>query len=149
MSSLDECESRWGNHPKWCAYSTSIYGEIIKVNEDGSINVKIDTWKPQEKIIENVELFHINSWEKDREELIIKNKKSQMQVGNWVELQEFRNLWYLYIWEKRYSYQYPDKVEVLYKFKCGKPEFGYKSHFKIMDIGDKDYINYMRCRLYE
>ena len=142
MSSLDECEGRWGNYPKWCAYSTSIYGEIIKVNEDGSINVKIDTWKPEEKIIENVELFNINSWEKDREELIIKNKKFQMQVGNWVELQEYRNLWYLYSWEKKYSYSYPDKVD---KFKC-KPEFGYKSHFIIMDIGDKDYINYMRCR---
>lgn len=150
MSSLSECRSKWGEHPEWSPYCSAVYGEIVKVNNDGSINVRLDKWSEEETIIENINMFHIPFWDKDREENIIRRRKSQLKEGAWVKIQEYRNLWYLYVWEKKYSFPYPDKCEVKYVFKHGKPEYGYKQQFRICDVySDKENCDYWRFRLYD
>ncbi len=124
----NECNAtRWGTHPEY-SYYTRDYGQIIKVHDDGSVDVKIKKVLSyeDEKIIRNIKLFHIDPWEEKRSEYIINSRKRKLQVGAWVEVMEQRNLFYIYTWEKRFRYG-----EFKMVFKSGKPHLGPRKRFLI------------------
>lgn len=124
----NECNAtRWGTHPEY-SYYTRDYGQIIKVHDDGSVDVKIKKVLSyeDEKIIRNIKLFHIDPWEEKRREYIINSRKRKLQVGAWVEVMEQRNLFYIYTWEKRFRYG-----EFKMVFKSGKPHLGPRKRFLI------------------
>ncbi|MBQ6220048.1 MAG: hypothetical protein IJH63_00240 [Methanobrevibacter sp.] len=124
---FNNCHSKWGAHPEY-TYYTRHYGEIIKVHEDGSCDIKTKPLLSYEEgeIIRNVNLFYVDPWNEDRRDMIIDRLKKNIRVGCWVELMEQRNLFYIYTWEKKYRYG-----EFKYVFKSGSPHQGPRKRFLI------------------
>lgn len=131
---FDKCHTKWGAHPKYTYYTRHI-GQIIKVHNDGSCDVKTEPLLSFEegKIIHNVNLFHIDPWDEKHRDTIINSLKKRVAVGNWVELMEQRNLFYIYIWEKKHYY-HPNGVETKHVFRKGEPKIGPQKRYLIERI---------------
>ena len=140
----ENCKTKWGDDGKGRLgqYCGSRYGEIVKVHEDGKMDILIKGY-PDEII--TTDKFDVNYWEEDRRESKIRRMKERAEVGMWVEVVEFRIVFYIYIWEKRYSYPYPDKCIIKHKFKCGKPHYSAREvEHRIFDVATKDYMDFKR-----
>lgn len=131
----NECKAtKWGAHPEY-SYYTRDYGQIIKVHDDGSVDVRIKKLfsSDDERIIHNIKLFHVDPWDEDRKERIINRRKKRMTVGAWVEIMEQRNLFYIYTWEQRFRYG-----ELKMVFKSGDPHLGPRKRFLIERVWDSE-----------
>lgn len=141
----ENCKTRWGDdgRGRLAQYSASRYGEIIKVHDDGKMDILIRGF-PEDEVI-TTDIFDVDPWEENRRERKIKVMKDRVAVGMWVEVVEFRTLFYIYTWEKRYYYPYPNKVEVTHKFKSGNGHWsGRKVEHRIFDVATKELMDFKR-----
>ena len=128
---LDECHTKWGKHPKQTQSLKHLNGIITAINDDGTYEV--DFHHPRDKGVFNMDshstmTVECTNWgfTDAQKESNIKRFHKTAFVGKKVSVNEYHNLFYIYIWERKFRYG-----EFKMQFKCGEPHNGYKIEYRI------------------
>lgn len=121
--------TRWGEHPYWSQSLHHLNGVITKINDDGSF--EIDFHHPMDSFLKmeshTKATVECNDWwSDDVKKSKIKRFIENAQVGQKVKVNEYHNLFYIFLWELRWTYG-----ELKYKFIRGEPKYGYKKQYRI------------------
>jgi hypothetical protein len=133
----NECREfgRWGSHPYWGLFLKYNNAKIVAINHDGSVDVTYqEPLKPYGELTRiTVDVFECTDyWLSDEmKQHKINILKKNFKVGMTVHLNEYRNLFYIHIWEKEYCFWGGDRVTTKMKFKKGEPHYGTKTEFRI------------------
>lgn len=121
--------SKWGRKPYWTQDVHHLNGIVKKCNGDGTYEVEfycpLDPYGETRSATMTIEYKDIfSSYERCKER--INNFAKRLEIGNKVKINVYSNLFYIYLWEKKFRYG-----EFKYEFVCGKPYSSYKKKYCI------------------
>ena len=134
----NNCHTKWGKKPYWGLELHHMKGEIIKVNDDESYDIKyhhpLDGYATMNRTATVTKLECSAYWmAPEQKEKRINRARNTLKVGDQVTVNTYRSLFYIYTWKQMYDWSmaHLGKVRTYHKFVSGDPHLGYKQEIRI------------------